>query len=478
MNGNGTLLQDALRPWIGGSGAGDGAEIDLFPDALFSLSAADLQVALVGRQCPPGRYCPEGTSVPELCQIGTYLPTYRNDEIGDCHPCDSGMYCGTQGLGAPEGECFGGFFCYRGNSDPAPRSGLFNVTVGPGLGNGTYIVGGDRCPAGFTCGNGTILPDPCAPGTYQPQLGQSDGACITCPAGFYCEDATVDFANFTCPQGHYCEDGTTQPFEFPCPAGTYSNQTGLQSAAQCLPCDAGQFCAGVANIQPDGPCDEGYFCTGGAQESTPTDGVTGDRCVAGEFCPAGSDFPIPCNPGQYCLDSTGAPAGDCDAGFYCTRGSFTPRPAGQNSSFGVIGDICPPGRYCPNGTFDPFLCPNGTFSAAVGNEGVGDCQDCTPGFYCPNLGQTAATLPCTAGFYCPAGTTVPTLQCFERHECPEGTSFPRLCAPATFQDDVGQSSCELCRPGYYCINGTEFDCPPGAYCPGGYNTLATNESQI
>ena len=46
-----------------------------------------------------------------------------------------------------------------------------------------------------------------------------------------------------------------------------------------------------------------YYCTLEALTDTPTDGVTGDVCPVGHYCPEASTYPLPCDEGYY-LDST------------------------------------------------------------------------------------------------------------------------------------------------------------------------------
>ena len=43
---------------------------------------------------------------------------------------------------------------------------------------------------------------------------------------------------------------------------------------------------------------EGYYCTLGAETSTPTDGVTGDVCPAGYYCPTSTAVQIACADGK------------------------------------------------------------------------------------------------------------------------------------------------------------------------------------
>lgn len=42
----------------------------------------------------------------------------------------------------------------------------------------------------------------------------------------------------------------------------------------------------------------GYYCVLNASTSTPTDGVTGNECELGEYCPEGSSEGIGCPAGK------------------------------------------------------------------------------------------------------------------------------------------------------------------------------------
>ena len=103
--------------------------------------------------------------------------------------------------------------------------------------------------------------------------------------------------------------------------------------------------------------------------------------------------------GHYCesygLENVTSP---CDAGYYCTSGASTKAPTD-----GVTGNICPTGRYCPKGTSIPQLCPSGTYANSTGNKALGDCIQCEPGQYCGNSGLDKPSGPCDAGYYCPGG---------------------------------------------------------------------------
>ena len=79
--------------------------------------------------------------------------------------------------------------------------------------------------------------------------------------------------------------------------------------------------------------------------------------------------------GYYCeMEGLSVETAPCAMGYFCTRGASQPNPTD-----GVTGDVCPMGKYCPVGTHVPFDCPAGTFSNVTGNQDVGDCEPCTPG---------------------------------------------------------------------------------------------------
>jgi hypothetical protein len=423
------------------------------------------------RVCPLGHYCPAGSSSPQACQAGTFQPVEGATHRNACELCTSGSYCAQPGLSAPTGLCHEGYYCKRGNIEPNPMTGAINTSVvatGASL-SASVLVGGSPCPTGHYCPNGTATPFPCPAGTYNSFTGQGLSGCLVCPAGFYCVQGSSVYTDKPCPAGYFCTDGTQTAQQHPCPAGTFSNQTMLRNSSECVSCYGGQYCPGPADTVPAGPCNAGYYCRSRASTPTPMDGVTGDRCSPGEFCVSGSSLPTPCAGGKYCLTSSGVPDGDCFAGYYCEQGSFTPTPIGQSNALGVIGNVCPPGAFCPNGTVTPVLCDAGTFSAASGNRFRSDCQNCTAGFYCDLSGQTVANKSCLAGFYCPSGTVYPTETCPPGAHCPTGSQTPVPCPAGTYQSSPARSTCDVCPSGFFCGNGTStpLQCPPGHYCPNG-----------
>ena len=95
--------------------------------------------------------------------------------------------------------------------------------------------------------------------------------------------------------------------------------------------------------QPAGKCAPGWYCTLGAFADKPQRtgnfsgdmdcncpaNVTGGMCYAGSYCPEGSSYPIPCDPGKFCqTDELDVPSGDCMAGHYCSGSTVVPDPIG------------------------------------------------------------------------------------------------------------------------------------------------------
>ncbi|CAN0384375.1 unnamed protein product, partial [Ectocarpus sp. 12 AP-2014] len=200
--------------------------------------------------CPEGFYCPAGVSTPEACIVGTYNPSTQKRAVEDCTACSEGYYCETTGLVAPTGPCHGGHYCKRKVDTAAPTTG---ITIESGVTTLCFYpmytqqveYGGDLCPVGTYCGNGTATPLPCLAGTYNDLEGQEE--CFACPAGYYCEANATAYDSTPCPAGYYCPEGTTFATEHPCPPGTYANTTMTSSEENCVDAPAGWYVAGSAS---------------------------------------------------------------------------------------------------------------------------------------------------------------------------------------------------------------------------------------
>lgn len=79
----------------------------------------------------------------------------------------------------------------------------------------------------------------------------------------------------------------------------------------------------------------------------------------------------------FCFTGLMQPTGLCDAGYVCVSGSNSSRPTD-----GITGYECLAGYFCPEGSDQGLKCPAGTFSDAVGLHNITECQPCSPGKYC------------------------------------------------------------------------------------------------
>ena len=107
----------------------------------------------------------------------------------------------------------------------------------------------------------------------------------------------------------------------------------------------------------------------------PTNPVEGGKCLPGTFCPGRSEAPTNCTEGYYCAtERLGSPTDQCNQGYYCTGGATTHSPTD-----GVTGDICPMGYYCPRGSVTGIPCPIGYYLNTTGSSVVSSCIICNKG---------------------------------------------------------------------------------------------------
>ena len=60
----------------------------------------------------------------------------------------------------------------------------------------------------------------------------------------------------------------------------------------------------------------------------------------------------------------------CYAGFICLGGALIPIP-----NDGITGNLCTPGNYCPSGTTTLLPCPAGSYEPRYGTSDAA-CQTC------------------------------------------------------------------------------------------------------
>ena len=420
-----------------------------------------------GGLCSAGTFCPNGSSLPTNCTAGRYC-----SQAGLSSPngiCSAGYFCPEGSVSSTQEVCIVGNYCPEGSSHAinCPPGTYLNTTVNDEVSDclrcplgmfcefsgassptgscseGYYCTGGQisstplnfSCPVAHYCPVGTSEPHPCPAGQYQPTVGQA--TCLICPEGYYCDPSIngplESYENFTCPMGYYCPMGTQNAFQHHCPLGTFSNVTGLNNSSQCQPCLGGYYCGQVGLTAVSTPCSAGYYCRYGSDRATP---MLGDHA-----------------------------------------------------------NVCPSGKYCPEGTAEPVNCPIGTYSGETGLGHVMECQDCPAGMYCDAAGLITPTGNCSEGFICEGAATSATAElCPAGFYCLNGTTSPQPCPRGTFSNISGLQYAEQCIPctsgqycdnegltttsgpcsaGYYCPEGSsvsmpeEYHCPTGLYCPGG-----------
>ncbi len=164
-------------------------------------------------------------------------------------------------------------------------------------------------------------------------------------------------------------------------------------------------------------------------------------------------------------------------GFYCLSGSNTSTPHSTfynpNTNLSYIGNICPKGYYCEEGSITPQPCPAGTFNSEYGSDSLSDCSSCTPGYYCEGTGNPAPTGKCLDGYYCVGGSYTSTQHMAEPgYFAVSGASNQTACSPGTYNMDHRQTSCLDCPEGFYCPTSAltiyaDYLCTMGHYCPRG-----------
>ena len=418
--------------------------------------------------CPAGYYCVIGSGSPIPCSAGTISSVPGITSQTKCLPCPSGYYCGIPGLTSPTGPCAPGFYCPE-------RSHSLSQQI---------------CPPGFHCPQGSSAPMECPAGTYTNTSGSV--VCDFCEEGYFCIPIRLDGPTdnrFPCPAGYYCSEQTGTDWS-PCPRGTYSNDVGLSRASQCLPCPAGMYCSEPGAIEPTGLCNAGFFCTSGIVYPEPR-GIAncsdeifssgygsddlfnfpaiGDVCPVGHFCVEGSSTATPCPAGTYNDITQQSSCFECLPGFFCLLGSVS-----------YLDTPCPSGHYCPSGSLQPIACPRGTFNNLTHTSSISHCLLCLPGMYCRSEQLSEPTGPCSEGYFCIEGASenMPSLPygsiCGPGEFCPNGSHAPSPCSAGFACTTFGLSTPDVvCQAGFFCPEGSaipdddENVCPPGYFCPEG-----------
>jgi protocatechuate 3,4-dioxygenase beta subunit len=272
---------------------------------------------------------------------------------------------------------------------------------------------------GHRCGSCDTGPD------FACSTGAFDSTCASryCGVGGYCEKIPA------CPAGWYLASSAPAAEGFTA-GGEESRALGERDrvSVSCAPCPPGSFGdrPGLVHSNCSGLCDAGYYCTGASP--TPRQHACGRADV---YCPAGTGpHPLSIGAGEKCLGS-----------------ALDPVVAGLERRCAETA-LCAPGHYCANGV--ERQCPAGRFGASAGLQSAECTGLCLPGEYCPPA--SAQPTVCPKGHYCSQGHI--------RSPCPAG----RYGARTGIEDEACSG---LCRPGYFCPEGsvskTEVQCPAGRF---------------
>ncbi len=263
-----------------------------------------------------------------------------------------------------------------------------------------------------------------------------------------------------CGNGYLCLGGSTGPYDYACPANTLS----LLGETQCKKCTQGKWCPTGSGLELD--CPLGFYCNG--FDPYPS------KCPKGTFGATknlqDASYCTQCPLGKTCSQNgLIAPDGDCDAGYYCKGGSWTPQPDDNDPLQAATGGLCLIGGYCPKGSGSTTSCNPGFFNSFPGMRTADDCIPCTPGYYCAGSANPFPTGKCSAGSYCTGGSTTPTqFNATPGHYALEGSTMQIKCEAGTYSDTSRAATCKLCDSGKYCPEigmDAGIPCPAGYYCP-------------
>ena len=168
--------------------------------------------------CPAGYFCKEGNvssathvdNMPQPCEKGTYGHKVGLKLVTECQDCDPGFYCAERGADSPTGMCDAGYYCDIKSITPRPTG-----------------TGGNVCPAGGYCEQGSFAAKLCLGGYYNLVTGKKTiNDCTLCSPGKYCQPAEGSgsaTAGLNCADGYYCIAGSPVIDQNPAPPGTFSS---------------------------------------------------------------------------------------------------------------------------------------------------------------------------------------------------------------------------------------------------------------
>lgn len=425
------------------------------PAGFFGMQSGLASAACSGRCFVPGYYCPEGSTAPwmrlcggdqRVCPAGSAAPLavsagfytadyssyFQTAASPALWPCPPGQFRNTSAS-----------FAERSQQQWSAR-------------NSSGAVGGLRDAAGCQ-----LCPD----GTYKAVAGDGQELCLACSARFAVSAA--DRVGCQCGEGLLKQHvSDTDPL-----VAFFNASSGLCSALALS--QVQRMSERVTDMPTNGsaltrsqqfPCEPGFVCERGVRRRCPaghfgplaqeTRPFCGGVCAAGFYCPAGStsQFQLACgNPNLICPEGSPRPR-EVSKGFY----------SNEDEGSGLLRSsqlICPPGFFCESGLRRP--CPAGSFTDRPGS-GEDSCRPCQPGYFCEPASPLARQFPCgNSSVYCPPGSARPLLAHLGFYTTTTGVDAG---AEAFWDPANSTQSVELpCEPGYFCIGGVKYPCPPGTF---------------
>lgn len=358
------------------------------------LCKADGTCLLCPLRCDEGFYKDkQGCQCLDCSQAGDENCTgcTKDGDAIACTKCKTGYYLDEETHVCK--ECEAGYYCPNG------------ITRVP-CEKGTYQDGTDPVEERYEC-------NPCPPGTYQDEEGQT--TCKLCNGGYYCAVEGMDHRDSCAPGSFSRSEGAktecTDCYEDE-PEGFGGNTYSGTAAATCPLCTTKP---NVATCQKEGgaiiTCQTGYYhstspdvcanCSAGyfmnvshkcqkcTEGSTP-DNNTLTQCLScGEHCADCDISTLQCRAcdGGYALDpSTHRCKVPCVPGTYFDGSTCKDCPAGTYSSTSDATECtpCPAGKYSSEGATSCSNCSAGTYSSS----GSSTCSECQDGYYQNVAGQS------------------------------------------------------------------------------------------
>lgn len=452
----------------------------------------------------PNRFCPGNNPMPEPVPLGYYsiggnVSSRSGIQIahrghyafqGLLYPCPAATYGQTEGLSSPgcTGRCLiPGYFCpvasvspvqhYCGDDNHYCTAGTtapVEVDIGFYTADYALLV----CPPGkwrnlsmplhnFTHQNlpysliNTVYPLPdcelCPDGTFKSEIGDDLSQCRPCSGRntvssadrIVCDCTTIEAEGwmswFNISSGH-CQRYQVEEVNRYFDAAQWATNTSLTRYQQ-FPCEVGYYCKNGQRFL----CPKGYF--GNINQETRL--TCSGRCLPGYFCPPGSvsNRQFPCGAANLICPEASSEPTIVPAGFY------TQEDIDEYHRFEQF--ICEPGFYCP-GDGKRYLCPAGMFSSQFGTVNSQCMGPCKKGYYCLAGSNSSTQNVCGgANVYCPTGSPLPKpvhqgFYCSHSGENSEELSLW----------DTQNTTCSVelpCEPGFYCVKGVKYACPPGTY---------------